>query len=225
MVVIVARHRGRGRLVADAAPRGGARREDRHTMQHADIVSKMTLEEKAAYVSGRGAWHTKAVPRLGVDEVELTDGPHGLRKLAPGAKGGEFTNLVRTTAFPTASLSACSFDPELLREMGGAIADECLEHGVAMVLGPGANLKRSPLCGRNFEYFSEDPLLSARMAASWIRGAEGKGVATSLKHYADDVSEVKAGTECGLSLESYSDIKEGDVLECYVMTEVAKKLQ
>ncbi len=153
-------------------------------MQHADIVSKMTLEEKAAYVSGRGAWHTKAVPRLGVDEVELTDGPHGLRKLAPGAKGGEFTNLVHTTAFPTASLSACSFDPELLREMGGAIADECLEHGVAMVLGPGANLKRSPLCGRNFEYFSEDPLLSARMAASWIRGVEGKGVATSLKHYA-----------------------------------------
>ncbi len=153
-------------------------------MQHADIVSKMTLEEKAAYVSGRGAWHTKAVPRLGVPEAELTDGPHGLRKLTPGAKGGEFAKLERTTAFPTASLSACSFDPELLGAMGGAIAEECLVHGVAMVLGPGANLKRSPLCGRNFEYFSEDPLLSGRMAAAWIRGAEGKGVATSLKHYA-----------------------------------------
>ncbi|MBN1242191.1 MAG: beta-phosphoglucomutase [Spirochaetales bacterium] len=162
----------------------GPRREDRHTMQHAEIVSKMTLEEKAAFVSGRGAWHTKAVPRLGVPEVELTDGPHGLRKLAPEAEGGEFTNLVHTTAFPTASLSACSFDPDLLREMGAALAEECRVHGVAMILGPGANLKRSPLCGRNFEYFSEDPLLSARMAAAWIRGVEGKGVATSLKHYA-----------------------------------------
>ncbi|MBP7096644.1 MAG: beta-phosphoglucomutase [Spirochaetia bacterium] len=155
-------------------------------MQHADIVSKMTLEEKAAYVSGRGAWHTKAVPRLGVGEVELTDGPHGLRKIEEGAgrRGAEFSNLAATTAFPTASLSACSFDPELLRLMGEAIAEECLVHGVAMILGPGANLKRSPLCGRNFEYFSEDPLLSGRMAAAWIRGAEGKGVATSLKHYA-----------------------------------------
>lgn len=153
-------------------------------MQHADLVAKMTLEEKAAFVSGRGAWHTKALPRLGVEEVELTDGPHGLRKLRPGAKGGEFTKLERTTAFPTASLSACSFDPELLRLMGEAIAEECRVHGVAMVLGPGANLKRSPLCGRNFEYFSEDPLLSARMAAAWIQGAEARGVATSLKHFA-----------------------------------------
>ncbi len=158
-------------------------------MRHQDIVSRMTLDEKADYVSGDGFWRTKAIPRLGIPSIEMTDGPHGLRKLRDPGVQGDFSDLVRTTAFPTASLSACSFDPGLLREMGEAIAAECRAHGVSLILGPGANLKRSPLCGRNFEYFSEDPLLSSEMAAAWILGAESAGVGTSLKHFAANNQE------------------------------------
>ncbi|MEI6385557.1 MAG: glycoside hydrolase family 3 C-terminal domain-containing protein [Spirochaetota bacterium] len=153
-------------------------------MKNADLVGKMTLAEKLAFITGDGFWLTRTLPRLGLPAILLTDGPHGVRKIADVAQNSDFVGSVPTTAFPTASLSACSFDPELLEEMGRALAEESLRHGVGMLLGPGANIKRSPLCGRNFEYFSEDPLLSSALAAGWIRGLQERGVGASLKHFA-----------------------------------------
>jgi beta-glucosidase len=153
-------------------------------MKNADLVGKMTLSEKLAFMTGNGFWLTRAIPRLGLPAIHLTDGPHGVRKIADARKDSDFVGAIPTTAFPTASLSACSFDPALLEEMGQALAEECLSLGVSVLLGPGANIKRSPLCGRNFEYFSEDPLLSSALAAGWIKGLQGRGVAASLKHFA-----------------------------------------
>jgi len=154
-----------------------------------EIVKQMTLEEKAGLCSGKNFWETKPVERLGVASILMTDGPHGLRKQEDTADQLGISISVPATCFPTASTTSCSFDRELLREIGIAIAEEMLQEKVAVVLGPGLNIKRSPLCGRNFEYFSEDPLLAGELAAAMVRGIQSKGVGACLKHFAGNNQE------------------------------------
>ena len=146
------------------------------------LVSQMTLSEKASLLSGADKWRTKAIPRLGLAAVTVSDGPHGLRKEVVDPEKGLYT--VRSTCFPTACATACSFDRALLRRVGAALAEECRAEDVDVLLGPGLNCKRSPLCGRNFEYFSEDPVVSGELAAAYIEGVQSLGVGTSMKHFA-----------------------------------------
>ena len=159
-------------------------------MKNSELISKMTLEEKVGLCSGKDGWYLKGVDRLGIPEIMLTDGPHGLRKANPEGKF-KLENSVPATCFPPAVTSACSWNPELLYEMGVALGEECLQERVSVILGPGVNMKRSPLCGRNFEYFSEDPLLAGELAASLINGVQSQGVGTSLKHFAVNTQEKK----------------------------------
>lgn len=159
-----------------------------------DIVAEMTLEEKAAFCDGEDFWHTKAVARLGIPSVMMCDGPHGLRKRDPALKSAGLLGSVPAVCFPTAVTTACSWDRALLYEMGQALGDECKKEKVSILLGPGVNIKRSPLCGRNFEYFSEDPLLAGEMAAAFINGVQSRGVGTSLKHYAANNQETRRMT-------------------------------
>jgi beta-glucosidase len=150
-----------------------------------ELVAKMTLEEKASLCSGRDFWSTKPVDRLNIPSVFMTDGPHGLRK----AVGTDFTNSVPATCFPTAAGLASSWNPALLNEMGIALGEECQANNVQFLLGPGVNMKRSPLGGRNFEYFSEDPVLAGKMAAALINGLQSQGIGASLKHFAANNQE------------------------------------
>ncbi|HWR65752.1 MAG TPA: glycoside hydrolase family 3 C-terminal domain-containing protein [Bellilinea sp.] len=158
-------------------------------MKHRTIIEKMSLEEKIALCSGADFWHTKALERLGIPAILMTDGPHGLRKLTAGSANQVREISHEATCFPTASLSACSWDRKLLEEMGEALAEEALLEGISIILGPGVNIQRNPLCGRNFEYFSEDPLLAGEMAVGWITGVQRKGVGASLKHFAGNNQE------------------------------------
>lgn len=162
-------------------------------MKHSDIVSKMTLEQKAAFVSGYDYWHLEEAPELGLPKLNVTDGPHGLRKANPNkdkSKGAvDLSNSFPATCFPPAATSSCSWDEDLLKEQGEALAEECLQHDVSVILGPGTNIKRSPTCGRNFEYFSEDPLLAGKCSAALINGVQSKGIGTSLKHFAMNSQE------------------------------------
>jgi len=151
------------------------------------IITKMTLEEKAALCTGASHWTTTPVERLGVPEMIVPDGPHGVRRV-PDVNSIAMESLP-ATCFPTASCLASSWDVDLIRKMGEALAEECIALNVDVLLGPGANMKRSPLGGRNFEYFSEDPYLAGEMAASIINGIQSKGVGTSLKHYAANNQE------------------------------------
>jgi len=147
-------------------------------------VAALTLEDKAALVCGQTMWTTHAVERLGIASLRLTDGPHGLRR---PSQGGDHLGLYASepaTCFPTAAALASSWNPELLEQIGTALGREARAAGVHVLLGPGVNIKRSPLCGRNFEYFSEDPLLSGRLGAAWVRGVQGQGVGASPKHFA-----------------------------------------
>ncbi|MFC4306955.1 beta-glucosidase family protein [Cohnella boryungensis] len=153
------------------------------------LVARMTLEEKAGMCSGLDFWHMKGVERLGIPSIMLTDGPHGLRKQRASADHLGLFDSVPATCFPSAAGMASSWDRELIRKVGVALGEECQAEEVAVLLGPGANIKRSPLCGRNFEYFSEDPYLSSRMAASHIEGVQSQGVGTSLKHFAANNQE------------------------------------
>jgi beta-glucosidase len=159
-----------------------------------DIVSRLTLEEKASLCSGKDFWTLKSVERLGLGSIMVTDGPHGLRKQAGAGDHLGINQSVPATCFPAACASSCSFDRELLREIGAAMGEECLQEQVAVILGPGANIKRSPLCGRNFEYFSEDPCLTGELAAALIAGVQSKGVGTSLKHFAANNQETRRMT-------------------------------
>ncbi len=160
-------------------------------MKHQNIVEKMSLYEKVMLCTGRDFWHMNGISRLSLPEICLTDGPHGLRKKDETKMGSSLDNSVPTTCFPTAVTTACSWDRDLLYKMGEALAEECLEEKVSIILGPGVNMKRSPLCGRNFEYFSEDPLLAGEMAASLIDGIQSKGIGTSLKHFAVNNQEAR----------------------------------
>lgn len=155
------------------------------------LVSQMTLEEKAALCQGSDFWHTTAAERVGVPRVMVSDGPHGLRKQDQAGDHLGINDSIKAVCFPTAAGTACSFDRELLKTLGEALGQSCQAEDVGVILGPAANIKRSPLCGRNFEYFSEDPYLSGEMAAAHIRGVQSQGVGTSLKHFAANNQETR----------------------------------
>ena len=153
------------------------------------ILQQMTLEDKIALCSGKNFWETKKYEKYGIPSLFMCDGPHGLRKQENAADMLGVNESRKATCFPAEVTTAGSWDPELLAEIGAAIGEEAKEQGVGLVLGPGANLKRNPLCGRNFEYFSEDPYLAGKLAAGFIRGAEAQGISTSLKHFAVNSQE------------------------------------
>lgn len=152
-------------------------------------VENLSLEDKIALCSGEDFWHTKEMP--GIPRLMMSDGPHGLRKQEDSADMLGVNRSVPATCFPTAASTACSWDPELMAQIGAALGEEAAANGVGVVLGPGANIKRNPLCGRNFEYFSEDPYLTGKLAAGHIRGVESTGVGASLKHFALNNQEYK----------------------------------
>ncbi len=161
-------------------------------MKHPEIVKKMTLEQKAAFVSGYDYWHLEEAPELGLPKIMITDGPHGLRKQNTDKKTSDgigLGNSVPATCFPPASTSSCSWDEDLLKAEGEALGEECLKEQVSTILGPGTNIKRSPVCGRNFEYFSEDPYLAGKCSANLVNGVQSKGIGTSLKHFACNSQE------------------------------------
>ncbi len=153
------------------------------------ILQQMTLEDRIALCSGENFWETKKYEKYGIPSLFMCDGPHGLRKQEDAADMLGVNESRKATCFPAEVTTAGSWDPELLTAIGSAIGQEAREQGVGLVLGPGANLKRNPLCGRNFEYFSEDPYLAGKLAAGFIRGAEAQGIGTSLKHFAVNSQE------------------------------------
>ena len=153
------------------------------------LVAQMTLEEKAGLCSGADFWHTKAVERLGIPATMVSDGPHGLRKQDDKADHLGVNDSIEAVCFPAACATAASFDSALLTRMGEAIGDSCQHERLSVVLGPAVNIKRSPLCGRNFEYFSEDPYLAGRMASAHIHGVQSRNVGTSIKHFAANSQE------------------------------------
>lgn len=154
-----------------------------------DLISQMTLEEKAGMCSGLDFWHLKNVDRLGIPSVMVSDGPHGLRKQDDKGDHLGINDSIKAVCFPPACLSACSFDRELMTELGEAIGKEAQATDVSVVLGPAVNIKRSPLCGRNFEYYSEDPYLAGETAAAFINGVQSQHVGTSIKHFAANNQE------------------------------------
>ena len=154
-----------------------------------EILKQMTLPEKIAFCSGENFWETKKYEKYGIPSLFMCDGPHGLRKQENVADMLGVNESRKATCFPAEVTTAGSWDPELLAEIGAAIGEEAKDQGVGLVLGPGVNLKRNPLCGRNFEYFSEDPYLAGKLAAGFIRGAEAQGISTSLKHFAANSQE------------------------------------
>jgi beta-glucosidase len=148
------------------------------------LVKKMTLKEKCSLLSGADFWHTKPVDRLGIPQIMVSDGPHGLRKQDVSDGKAGINDSIKAVCFPAACASACSFDRDVLNTLGQTLGDECQAQDVAVLLGPAVNIKRSPLCGRNFEYISEDPYLAGELAANIINGVQSKHVGTSIKHFA-----------------------------------------
>jgi beta-glucosidase len=148
------------------------------------LIGEMTLEEKAGLCSGKDFWHTKAVERLGIPSVMMSDGPHGLRMQCGDADQLGLNESIQAVCFPAGCATAASFDRDLIHEMGDTIGNECQAEQLSVVLGPAVNIKRSPLCGRNFEYMSEDPFLAGEMAASYIDGVQQHHIGTSIKHFA-----------------------------------------
>ena len=163
-------------------------------MKHADLIKQMTLEEKASLMSGANFWNTKGVERLGIPGMMLTDGPHGLRKQGGKADHLGLNKSIPATCYPSAAGLANTWDEALIEEMGEHLGLEAASEGVSVLLGPGVNIKRSPLCGRNFEYFSEDPYLSGKMAAALIRGIQSNGISACVKHYAANSQELRRMT-------------------------------
>ena len=155
------------------------------------IIKKLTLEEKVSLCSGSDFWHTQEIERLGIPSVMVSDGPSGLRKQDPDADVDAINKSIKSVCFPTGVNLAASFDTETVFKVGEAIGDECQAENVATILAPGNNIKRSPLCGRNFEYYSEDPFLSGKIASAYIRGVQSKGVGTSLKHFCANNQEYR----------------------------------
>ena len=197
-------------------------------MKYPEIVGKMTLEQKAKFVSGYDYWHLESDETLGLPQIMVTDGPNGLRKQNPDGDGVGLGNSYPATAFPNSATLSCSWDPELIEREGKALGEECLKERVSVLLGPGTNIKRAPTCGRNFEYFSEDPLLSGKCAAAWIKGIQSMGVGASLKHFAcnsqeafrmviDEVVDERALRELYLTAFEIA-VKEGKpwtIMNCY----------
>lgn len=153
-------------------------------MKAKEIISKLTIEEKAALLSGKNEWESRDIPRLGISSITFSDGPHGLRRQEGAGDHLGLNASLPATCFPTAATTANSWDPKLGEQIGEALGEEALAQGVNVVLGPGLNMKRSPLCGRNFEYFSEDPILAGKMAAAYIRGIQSRHVYACPKHFA-----------------------------------------
>ncbi|MDR1894233.1 MAG: beta-glucosidase [Spirochaetales bacterium] len=158
-------------------------------MKIEELITAMTLEEKASLLSGRGFFTTKGIPRLGIPSMVLADGPHGLRKTAGAGDHLGIEGSLPATCFPTASAMANTWDPALCETLGQHLGREARAQRVSILLGPGLNMKRSPLCGRNFEYFSEDPFLAGKTAAAFIRGIQSQGVAACPKHFAANNQE------------------------------------
>lgn len=154
-----------------------------------EIMSNLTLLEKARLVIGKSFWKIHGVDRFQIKDINVADGPHGLRKQREGTSTADINNSIPATCFPTSVTLASSWDCKLVTEVGIALGEEFLSEGVSVLLGPGANIKRSPLCGRNFEYFSEDPFLTGEMASAYIEGVQFVGVGTSLKHFAANNQE------------------------------------
>lgn len=173
-----------------------------------NLIAKMTLEEKAGLLSGEDFWHTKPVERLGVPRSMVSDGPHGLRKQDDQADHLGINESIKAVCFPAASATAASFDPELIEKMGEALGEACQHEKLSVLLGPAVNIKRSPLCGRNFEYFSEDPYLTGVMATALIKGVQSKNVGTSIKHFALNNQEHRR-------MSSSSDCDERTIREIY----------
>ena len=172
------------------------------------LVSRMTLEEKACLCSGDDFWHTKAVERLGIPRTMVSDGPHGLRKQSEAADHLGINDSIEAVCYPAASATAASFDPDMIREMGEALGESCQHERVSVLLGPAVNIKRSPLCGRNFEYFSEDPYLAGQMCTALIRGVQSRNIGTSIKHFALNSQEHRR-------MSSSSDADERTIREIY----------
>ena len=158
-------------------------------MKHEELLLKLTLEEKAALLSGKTVWQTRDIPRFKIPSVFLSDGPHGIRRQAGSGDHLGLNASLKATCFPAAAAIANSWDPELGEEIGKALGEEAAAQNVNIVLGPGLNMKRSPLCGRNFEYFAEDPYLAGKMAAAYIRGIQSQGVYACPKHFAVNSQE------------------------------------
>ncbi len=172
------------------------------------LVAQLTLEEKAGLCSGADFWHTKAVERLGIPASMVSDGPHGLRKQDEQVDHLGVNDSIKAVCFPAASATAASFDKEMICRMGEAIGDSCQHEKLSVVLGPAVNIKRSPLCGRNFEYFSEDPYLAGKMAASFIHGVQSRNVGVSIKHFAANSQEHRR-------MSSSSEVDERTLREIY----------
>ena len=160
-------------------------------MKNAEIIAKLNLEQKCALLSGAGTFTTRGCPKAGVPSITLSDGPNGVRKQAGTADHLGLNPSVPATCFPTAATVACSWDPALGEEIGRAMGEEAAAQEVAVLLGPGLNTKRSPLCGRNFEYFSEDPYLSGKLAAAYVRGIQSNDIAACPKHFAVNSQELR----------------------------------
>ena len=173
------------------------------------LISQLTLEEKAGLCSGADFWHTKAVERLGIPASMVSDGPHGLRKQDDKVDHLGVNDSIKAVCFPAASATAASFDKAMLTRMGEAIGDSCQHEGLSVVLGPAVNIKRSPLCGRNFEYFSEDPYLAGKLSAAFIHGVQSRNVGTSIKHFAANSQEHRR-------MSSSSEVDERTLREIYL---------
>lgn len=173
------------------------------------LVSQMTLEEKAGLCSGSDFWHTKAVERLNIPAIMVSDGPYGLRKQSKEGDHLALNESIVAVCFPAGSTAASSFDRDLIHSMGEALGDECQAEEVSVLLGPAVNIKRSPLCGRNFEYFSEDPYLAGEISTSYIQGVQSKGVGTSIKHFLANNQEYRR-------MSSSSEVDERTLREIYM---------
>lgn len=174
-----------------------------------ELVAKMTLEEKAAMCSGADFWHTEAVERLGIPAMMVSDGPHGLRKQDQEADNLGVNDSIKAVCFPAGCGTAASFNRELITKMGEALGEECQAEGVGVILGPAVNIKRSPLCGRNFEYYSEDPYVASEIAGALIAGVQSKNVGTSIKHFLANNQEHRR-------MSSSSEIDERTLREIYL---------
>lgn len=172
-----------------------------------ELVSKLTLEEKAALCTGVDSWHTVAIDRLGIPAVRMSDGPHGLRY--EQREEGKPVSTAQTVSFPAECALASSFDREVIKSVGEEIGEECQAFGVNVILGPGVNIKRSPLCGRDFEYLSEDPYLAGEMGTAYVKGVQSRGVGTSVKHYLANSQETRRMT-------SSSEVDERTLREIYM---------
>ncbi len=174
-----------------------------------DLIAQMTLEEKASFCSGGDFWHTKSCERLGIPAIMVSDGPHGLRKQADLGDHLGVNESIKAVCFPAGCATAASFNRELMEEMGQTLGNECQAEGVSVILGPAVNIKRSPLCGRNFEYYSEDPYLATEMAGALIKGIQSKNVGTSIKHFLANNQETRR-------MSASSEIDERTLREIYL---------